>query len=220
MKNKLSPYGFVKNLIFQRNAYLRNDLQNGTYNILTLLIAYANQDGITVHFSIDKVAQKRNVRRQAIQNQIKKLEHAGYINRDIRPGQTNRYILNFALVDIDATELDCGTFLKGATELDCGTATNIVAFNATQSSCSKRSLENNKKNATTCDWRQKIKSEIGDAPYSSWVKDLVYNEENNELIADSKLKAEWVYNNYLQTIRQHLPNVDRIVVSSMSLNRK
>jgi hypothetical protein len=88
-------YGYLLNCKLMAAAFFDNRLQNETRSTLGLLVSYAYADGMITHFSIKKTALKRDVKRWAIQNQIKKLIEYGYLQKesDGGHGQTNRYRL-------------------------------------------------------------------------------------------------------------------------------
>ena len=216
--SKKKSYGYVKNLQFYREAFFEGDLQNATLNILAMLISHCDKYGYTKYFSIDRVAEKKGVSRQGIQNQINKLIKARYIIRVERLGQTNEYYINFEKFSAPATQLDCpSSETIPATQLSCVGATFKVADHATQPDCTKRTIENLRKPFSDRNdyFHGLIESKLGAAIHNFWFKDLFW-DGSNILVAPSRFIKDWVSNNYLEDpIKLYFPEIDHIEVRSI-----
>ncbi|MCK5385143.1 MAG: helix-turn-helix domain-containing protein [Alphaproteobacteria bacterium] len=95
--NKTEPYGYIKNLHLIEQVYFDTRLQEQTKLTLALLIRYADQNGVVEWFSVKETATRKDVTRRAIQRQIDKLIHFGYLKRIENKGKgwRNKYILLF-----------------------------------------------------------------------------------------------------------------------------
>jgi len=98
--NKTEPYGYIKNLHLIEQAYFDTRLQEQTKLTLALLIRYADQNGVVEWFSVKETATRKGVTRRAIQRQIDKLVHFGYLRRINNKGKDwrNKYSLFAQLI--------------------------------------------------------------------------------------------------------------------------
>ena len=105
MKNtentKQEPYGFIKNMRLIEKAYFDPRLQEQTKLMLSLLVRYADQNGIIKWFSVKETALGKQVSRRAIQNQIDKLIIFGYLQKAKNKGVDwrNKYFLIYSNIN-------------------------------------------------------------------------------------------------------------------------
>lgn len=93
-KGLKKPYGYVANLNLLQEAAYDGRLQNMTVRIFSLIVTYADQHGACFP-SLAKMAGRLGISRQAVQNQIRKLEKLGYIKVfQQKERRTNIYQLN------------------------------------------------------------------------------------------------------------------------------
>lgn len=141
-KEKVEPYGFVKNQRFYKKAYTDGKLTPTSLALLGYITAHCDTNG-ECFLSLSKIGEEQGVSRQAIQNRINPLMREGYVIREreytsLGGCLCNTYRLNFDHLKEDVcaelTEVSC----PPATLLSGGSATSGACDPATQSGCTKK----------------------------------------------------------------------------------
>ena len=219
-----APYGFVRNSHLLRVALYNNDLQNRTFGILALLSSFANQKGVIQHFNISTVANDMNISRQAIQNHIKKLLNKGYITIKYRKGRVSSYYLNYKKIsEAPAIIFGCRLHNEDATLLDCGCATSDDYKGATQSDCTKKTIDKTKKakrafknlkgrNVELQDWHINLIKDVDDAYFRSWFLNYWWDGKGTLYVENSFIE-NYAKKEQMNILTKHLPNLKNIEVN-------